>query len=136
MNQAITITQLIIGFFSLLTAIGIPVAIGLFNIMKSINQTNTRLDHIEKNQDMANNGLAKIPTIESRIRSLEQTRSDQLPQHTQMLQMLSSLDAKLTMATERMIMFESKFDLKFTEYEKQRVAFFEKYSHVLNEKTK
>lgn len=133
MTDTITITQMFIGGVSVMVAIGVPVAIGLFNVMKSINQTNTRLEHIEKNMDVANGGLSKIPTIESRLRSLEQTRSDQLPQHTQMLQMLSSLDAKLTMATERMIMFESKFDNKFAEYEKQRVAFFEKYAHILNE---
>lgn len=131
MKNAITISQLIIGIISLFVTFGIPIMIGLFNVMKSINQTNTRLNHIEKNQEKTTGGIGKIPAIESRLRSLEQTRSDQLPQQTQMIQMLSAVDAKLTNASDRMIGFEKKFDRKFDTYDVQRADFFEKYGHLL-----
>ena len=133
MEKAITITQLIIGIIALGATIGVPIMIGLFNVMKSINQTNTRLDHIEKNQEKTSGSISKIPAIESRLRSLEQTRSDQLPQQNQMIQMLSAMDAKLDGQSGRMKSFETKFDRKFEQYDEQRAEFFEKYSHVLNQ---
>lgn len=133
MENAINFTQLAVAITSVVVAIGVPIAIGLFNVLKSINQTNTRLAHIEKNQDNAQSHVAKIPAIESRLRSLEQSRSDQLPTQTQMIQTLSSIDAKLDGQAGRMKSFEHKFDQKFALYDVQRAEFFEKYGHILTE---
>lgn len=135
MENAITISQLIVATIAVIATVGIPIMVGLFNVLKSINQTNTRLNHIEKNQEKTSPNVSKIPAIESRLRSLEQTRSDQLPQQTQMIQMLSSLTAKIDGQMSRAENFENKFDRKFEQYDEQRAEFLEKYSHVLNERT-
>ena len=131
MEKAITITHLVLATAAICLTVIVPVLGGLFSIMKSINQTNTRLDHIEKNQDNTSGAISRIPAMESRLRSLEQTRSDQLPHNIQLIQTLSSIDAKLDAHAGRMKSFETKFDRKFELYDLQRSEFFEKYSHLL-----
>ena len=134
MGDAITIGQLIVAAIVMVATILIPVVGGLFNIMKSINQTNTRLDHIEKNWDDAKRRLDMIPVLEQRVTALESFKKDTDPALAQLIQMLGSIDAKLDITAKRIDGFEKKFEKKFEAYDTEVKKFYEKYSGILNEK--
>jgi hypothetical protein len=97
-----SVGQLVVTAVGIVTAILIPLMVGLIKIHKAQQQTNVRLDHVEKTTADDAPKMDKIIDLDSRVKALEKHRNETEPARIQMIQMLSVINTKLDANTESM----------------------------------
>lgn len=109
-QQAATHIQLIVASITVGGSFLLAIIVGTLSVLRGVNQTNVRVDSLEKTSENDRRKVDKITMIESRVVSLEKHRSEQIPIQTQMIQMLASLDAKLDANAKAFQQMQQRFD--------------------------